>query len=139
MHGSHINSRMSPMSTGIQLKPVDRAGAGAERVGLHAELLQHADEQLGQRRVVLDVAGDVLAVLVAAAGEQDRQVGRAVAAGVAEVAADQHLRGIEQACRRLPCVSRSDTRKSRKAVIFSRSTIRSCSILAGLRPWCVRP
>ena len=53
-------------------------------------------KSFAERGVVPEVAGDVLPVAVPAAGEEDRQVAGAVAAGVAEVAADEHLRLIEQ-------------------------------------------
>ena len=45
---------------------------------------------------VLRVEGQVLAVLEAAAGEQHRQVLHAVGAGVAQVAAEEHRRPVEQ-------------------------------------------
>ena len=51
-----------------------RPRAGAELVGLDAQPLQHAHVQVAQRRRLLRVEGQVLAVLEAAAGQQDRHV-----------------------------------------------------------------
>src|SRR5262245_49229094 len=66
-----------------------RARASAELVRLDAQPLQHADEEVAQGRVLL-VESEVLAVLEAAAGEQDGEVLDGVAAAVAEVAAQEN-------------------------------------------------
>ena len=74
----------------------ERAGAGAEAIRLDAHLMQHADEEVGQRLVVLAVEGHVARVLEAAAGQQDRQVVAGVRRGVAHVAAVEDHGLIEQ-------------------------------------------
>ena len=55
-------------------QPGQRAGAAAELVRLDAQALQHRHVEVAQRRRLCRVEGQVLAVLEAAAGEQDRQV-----------------------------------------------------------------
>lgn len=63
---------------------------------LDAKALQHGDEQIGHRRVVLRVKGEVLTVFEPAAGEDEREVLIGVGVGVAEAASAEDLRVIEQ-------------------------------------------
>ena len=83
----------------------DRPAARSERVCFHAETLQHADEELAERRVVVAVSGDVLPVFESAAGQQNRQIAGAVAAGVSQIAADQNLCLVQLASGSFFCVS----------------------------------
>ena len=90
-----------PLDVHLMIENADRyieafAEAGAAMMSVHVEALKHVHEEFAERRVVRGVARDVLAVLVAAAGEQDRQVVRPMPAGVAEIAAEQHLCAVEQ-------------------------------------------
>ena len=71
-------------------------GARSERVDFQAEPLQHRHVDIAQRRIVALIERQVLPVFEAAAGQQDRQVSGVVAAGVAQVAAEQHHRAVEQ-------------------------------------------
>jgi hypothetical protein len=50
-----------------------------------AEPVEHLHVEIAERRRIQRIEGEVLAVLEAAAGEQDRQVARVVARGVAGV------------------------------------------------------
>ena len=54
--------------------------------------LEHGDEEVGQRVIVLLIEGEVLPVVPAAAGEQDGEVLVVVVVAVAEVAAVEDLR-----------------------------------------------
>src|SRR5688500_6063472 len=69
------------------LQPPDRALAGAERVGLDAQALEHGDVEVAEVLVLLLVERDVLAVAEAAAGDDAGHVLVAVARRVAEVGA----------------------------------------------------
>ena len=73
-----------------------RPRAGSEPIGFQAQPLKDGDEHIGQRRVSGLAERQVLAVLEAAAGHDDRQVFVAVAAGVAEVRAEQDRRPVEE-------------------------------------------
>jgi hypothetical protein len=59
--------------------------------------LQHGDEEVAERLVVIALEGEVLAVLEASAGEEDGEVGVVVDVGVAEVAAVEDHGAVEQA------------------------------------------
>lgn len=72
---------MSPCLNALH-QAVDGAGAGTETVGFNADSLQHADKQLAERRILLAIAGDMPPVAITAAGQQNRQVVRTMAAGV---------------------------------------------------------
>ena len=65
-------------------------------VGLDAQTLEHAHVEIAQGRRVLRIEMQVLAVLEAAAGEEDRQIFRRVAAGVAEIAAGENGGAVEE-------------------------------------------
>src|SRR4051794_5794600 len=80
----------------------ERAGAGAEPVGFDAQAVEHREVEVAQRRRVVGVEGQMLAVLEASAGEEDRQVFGVVVAGVAEVAAEEDHGPVEQALALLP-------------------------------------
>ena len=56
-------------------------------VGLDPQTLEHAHVEIAQGRRVLRIEMQVLAVLEAAAGEEDGQIFCGVAAGVAGIAA----------------------------------------------------
>src|SRR5262249_26163921 len=77
-------------------KPAQRTGARAEAVDIDAGALQHADEEIGQRRRIGAFEGEMLAVAEAAAREEDGQVARRMAARVAEVAREEHAGAVEQ-------------------------------------------
>jgi len=79
-----------------QLKAGDGAGAGAESIGVGAEAVEELDVEIAEGRVLLRVEGEVLAVLEAAAGDEDRHVLVVVAAGVAEVASEHDDGAIQQ-------------------------------------------
>src|SRR4051812_44929519 len=102
-HRPRVRRRRATASIGLReevasvlYQPVHRPDAGAETIGLDAETLQHAHKELAEGRIVPRAARDVPAVAVTAACEQNRQVRRAVAAGVAEIAADEDLRAVQQ-------------------------------------------
>ena len=59
-------------------------------------MLEHANVEVAERLVALGLKGDMALVLVSAAGEEDGQVAGTVRGGVAEVAGEEHLRGIKQ-------------------------------------------
>ncbi len=61
------------------LQPLHRARAAAEGVNLQPQTLEHRDEEVRQRVVVVQVEGQMLAVLKAAAGQNDRHVSVVVA------------------------------------------------------------
>ena len=67
-----------------QFQPLQRAGRGAERFVLEAELVQHADIQIAQRHGA-GSDGEVLAMLETASGEQHGKVLVAVTVATAEV------------------------------------------------------
>ena len=60
-------------------------------------MLEHANEEVAERCVVFEVFEDVTLVLVAAAGEDDREVLAGVSGGVAEVADVEDGGAIEEA------------------------------------------
>jgi hypothetical protein len=60
-------------------------------------LLQHADVEVAQRRVVFEVFDDVALMFVAAAGEDDREVFAGVGGGVAEVGDVEDGGAVEEA------------------------------------------
>lgn len=72
------------------------SGTGGEFVPFDPHTLQHGDEEVCQGGVVLFVEGEVLPVSEAAPGKENGKVGGIVGVGVAEVAAVQHHRGVEQ-------------------------------------------
>ena len=81
---------------------VKLAVAGRKCVRFDAHVVQHADEEVGQRRVLSLVVCDVASVLVVAARQEDWQVSRVVGVCVAEIAAEQHCRVVEQRLAILP-------------------------------------
>ena len=130
-----VRSRHSGLWRGSHL--AEHARAAAEAIRLDAHLVQHADEEVGQRLVVLAVEGDVTGVAEAAAGEQDRQVVAGVRRGVPQVAAVEHHRLIEQRSSRLrwsPSSCRGDRRRASSRPLRSAA---SCLILDSSWPWCV--
>src|SRR5207248_2545671 len=72
------------------------ARAGTEPVHFNAQALEHAEVEIAERRRILDVELQVLAVPETAAGQKDRQVLHRVAAAVAQVAAEEDQRAVEQ-------------------------------------------
>src|SRR6185437_11602779 len=70
--------------------------AGAESAHLQFQSLQHADEEIAQRKVILFVEGKVLAMTETAAGQEDGEVGGEMTAGAAEIAAKQDLGAVEK-------------------------------------------
>src|SRR6476620_7677571 len=71
-----------PISNSVQtylgeFEAGEGAGCGAEAVGFDAEALEHGDVEIAERNALPLLAGIrlVLAVLEAATGEQDRQIG----------------------------------------------------------------
>ncbi len=78
------------------VQPPHRSCAAGEFIGFDAEALEHRDEEIGERVVVGLVEGEVLAVLVAAAGEEHGQVVGVMVIAVAEIAAVEDLRVVEQ-------------------------------------------
>ena len=80
-----------------RLQARERPRAGTESIRVDAEALEHRDIEVGQGRRLIWIEGEVLAVSEPAAGQKHRQIPRRVAAGVAEVAAEEHHGAIEQA------------------------------------------
>jgi hypothetical protein len=66
-------------------------------VGLDAHILQHGNEEVAERLVVIPLEGEVLAVLKAAAGEEDGKVGVVVDVGISKVAAVEDHGAVEEA------------------------------------------
>jgi hypothetical protein len=64
-------------------------------VGLDAHALGERDEEVGED-VLVFVDGDVSAMFVTAAGEDEREIGGLVGAGVAEIGAEEDGGGIEE-------------------------------------------
>ena len=89
-HGGHSRYDLH------HLQPFHRPGAAGELVTFNAQPLQHRDEQIRQRIVVGFVESEVLAVFESAAGQQHRQVVIVVVVAVAEIAAVEDLRAVEQ-------------------------------------------
>src|SRR5437879_6490783 len=83
------SDRLPPRRSTGGVQARQRPGAGTEPVRVDAQALEHAHVEVRQRRRVARVESQVLAVPEAAAGEDDRQVPRRVATGVAEVAAEE--------------------------------------------------
>ena len=79
-----------------ELQPLQRSLAGTERRDLQAESLKHGHIEVAQGSVVFSIKGQVLAVLEAAARQEDGQVGGFVRVGIAQVAAEQDHRAVEQ-------------------------------------------
>jgi hypothetical protein len=65
-------------------------------VGLDAQTLEHAHVEVAQGRRVLGIETEVLAVFEAAAGEEDGEIFRGVAAGVAGIAAGENGGAVEE-------------------------------------------
>lgn len=78
------------------LQAAHRAGTGGEMIRLDAHALQDVDEEVRQWVVALAVKDEVLAMLEAAAREEDWQVGGDMGVRVAEIAAVEHHRAVEQ-------------------------------------------
>ena len=87
---------MSMHAAGSRLHARHRPRAARELVRLDAHALQHGDEEIRQRLVVLLVEGEMLAVLEAAAGEDEREIRRVVGVRVGEVRAVEEHRVVEQ-------------------------------------------
>ena len=66
------------------------AVAGRKCVRFYAYVVQHADDEVGQRRVLSLVVCDVASVLVVAAHQKDWQVSGVVGVCVSLVAAEQY-------------------------------------------------
>src|SRR5438128_1255612 len=83
-------------SSANRRQPRERSRAGAEPIRLDAEPLQHADVKIAQGRRVLRVEMQMLAMPESAARQQHRQVPDRMAAAVAQVAAEEDHRPVEQ-------------------------------------------
>lgn len=70
--------------------------ARAELVGFDAEPLEHVDVKIAQGRRVVGIESQVLTVAKATASDKYRQIFGRVAAAVAQVAAEEDRRAIEQ-------------------------------------------
>ena len=86
------------MSDGLlrQIKSWNRAVAGAESVQVRAEALEELDEEVTEWRVLVGVEGQMLSVSKPAARADDWQIPVVMTTGVAEVAAEEHDRAVEQ-------------------------------------------
>ena len=73
-------------------QPSQRAGAGCEVIGLDAEILQHADKQVGEWRTVLVffVEFQQPAMFKTAPCENNRQAGVRVRVGISHSTSEQH-------------------------------------------------
>ena len=78
------------------LQARERSVAGPEMIGFDAQTLEHAHVEIAQGRRVLRIEMQVLAVLEAAAGEEDGEIFRRVAAGVAGIAAGENGGAVEE-------------------------------------------
>jgi hypothetical protein len=58
--------------------------------------LQHSDEEIAERFVVIPFEGEVLTVLQATTGEKDREVRVVVNVGITKVAAVEDHRSVKQ-------------------------------------------
>src|SRR4051812_14671824 len=87
---------MSPLPSAGRFQARQGPRRRAELVHTDAQPLQHAHVQVAQGWRVLGVELQVTAVLEPAAGHQDRQVLDRVAAPVAQVAAEEDGRPVEQ-------------------------------------------
>src|SRR4051794_98051 len=65
------------------LQPTHGSPAGGKLVRLDSQALEHGDEEVGERVIVLLVEGEVLAVPEAAAGQEHGQVDVGVRVGAA--------------------------------------------------------
>jgi hypothetical protein len=72
------------------------ARAAGEAFGLNAHPLQHRDEQIAQRRIVVGPEDEVLSVPESASSEENREVRIIVNVRVAHVAAIEHHGMVEQ-------------------------------------------
>src|SRR6185436_18153085 len=79
-----------------ELQSRQRSRARPKLVRFDAQALEHADVEIAQGRRVLWLEGEMLAVLETTTGEENRQVLRGMAAAVAEVAAQENGRAVEQ-------------------------------------------
>ena len=71
-------------------------GATAEFFDLYAHALGEGDEEVGEGSVIIRIMGDVVSVLVTAAGEQNGQVTPAMRGGVTEIGTEQNGSVVEQ-------------------------------------------
>src|SRR3954451_9052230 len=88
--------RSSETSAWRELQAVERTAAGVELVDFDPQPLEHTDVEVAQRRRVLRIERQVLAVLEATPRDEDGQVPVGVAAGVSQVAPQIDRRPVEQ-------------------------------------------
>src|ERR1051326_6500808 len=79
-----------------RLQSRQRAGARPELVRLDPEALQHRDIEITQRRRLGGIERQVLAVLEATAGDEDRQVARRVRAARPKIAAEEDHGAVQE-------------------------------------------
>src|SRR6516162_10250817 len=83
-------------STG-RIQAHEGPGAGTELVRLDAQPLEHGHIEVAQRRRVIGIKRQVLAMLEASTGKENRQVLGGMAASITEIAAEEHRRPVKQA------------------------------------------
>ena len=97
LHGSRVLIRVeTDARSALQLKVLQRSGAGCETIDFKSQSLEHRDVEIRERLVVVLVQCDVLAMVEAAAGEDGRQIAVVMTAAV-HVRPEQHHRAVEQA------------------------------------------
>ncbi len=84
-------------SGSLQIETAERAVGAAEAIGFDAEVLEHADVEIAERRRAVGIEGEVLSVTESAAGKKGGQVLGGVAAAIAKVAAEEDGGAVEQA------------------------------------------
>ena len=84
------------MSVSRHFQSAERTVAGGEAVGLDAEALEDADEEIRQRIVLILVEGEVLAVFESTACEQGREVGVRVGVRVAHAGSVENRSPVEE-------------------------------------------
>src|SRR5437899_2261993 len=92
--GNAVNPGRGPRSRHLQ--PAHGAGRGGEPVGFKPHPLQHRDEEVRERIIVLRVEADVLAVPESAAREDRRHVRRHVRVRIAQIRTINNHRAVEQ-------------------------------------------
>src|SRR5688572_17149961 len=96
LRGPTRRCTLAVFSLSTQFQSRQRPRATAELVDFNAEALEHADEEIAERRRILGIEGKVLAVLKATAGQEHREILGGMAAAVAEVAAEEDGGEVEQ-------------------------------------------
>src|SRR4051794_16878126 len=82
--------------SGCQIEATHGAGGRGELVGLQAEALQHRDEEIWQRIIVLGVEGEMLAMLETAASEESGEIRGYVGVGISKIGTVENHGAVEE-------------------------------------------